>query len=134
MPQPGFVAPPINQDIVTVDNPLRFTSVWVVWLNSLIQRFTTHQVAFRLCTGDTQIALADTTLWFVIQTPAKCTLLDPTQIQGRILYIKNDATSGDVVTMAAALNRLIDNAAADTYLLNPGDALTVQSNGTNWIV
>lgn len=132
--QLGFIAPPVNQDIVTMENPRRFTNIWVIWLNSLIKRFTIHEVAFRLCTGDTQVTLADCSLWFSIQASAKCTLLNASQVQGRIFYIKNDALSGDTVTMAAALNRLIDNAAADTFTLAAGQSLTLQSNGTNWNV
>lgn len=126
-----FQPAPIGQTLIESDG--KPTQPFRLWLNALYKRFLRLQPNLRLLTGNTMVALDDCTAWFIIQDAALCTLPDPTQIQGQIFIIKNDATSTSTVTMAATLDRLIDNLAASTYVLSPGNTLLVQSDGTNWI-
>jgi hypothetical protein len=51
-----------------------------------------------------------------------------------VFHVKNLATSTETVTLACTRNLLIDNAAGSTYTLAPGNAISVQSSGTGWIV
>jgi hypothetical protein len=60
------------------------------------------------------------------------TLLDATGVKGRIFNIKNSGAG--VITINTTSSQTIDGAASGILTLAQYDNMTVQSNGTNWII
>ncbi len=106
--------------------------VWIGWFTDIWNAINADTPSVRSVTASTTIDPGDSTVVFVIAAPTTATLPDATAVPGKLLIIKNDATSTDVVTLAGP--SLIDNAAASTVTLANGNAITLQSDGTNWIV
>jgi len=130
--QTTFQPPPVGQLIDTKTGMA--TQPFLLWLNLAAQRFLFERTNFMLVTGNYQVQLNDCTMRAIITAPATVTLPDPTDTQGQFYFIKNDVTSTASVTLAAALNRLIDNAPASNIVLTNGQCVIVQSDGTNWII
>jgi hypothetical protein len=92
--------------------------------------------AFRTSGVSTGLTASDYTLYFVITFggPALCPLPPTTPPAGQIFVIKNAAASMSNVTLQAANKQTIDGAAATSYVLAPGNCLTIQSDGTNYLL
>lgn len=130
--QTTFQPPPVGALIDTKTGMA--TQPFLLWLNLAAQRFLYERTNFVLVTGDYTVQLNDCTMRAVITVAAIVTLPNATDVQGQFYFIKNDVTSMASVTLAAKLDRLIDNAPASSIVLTNGQCIIVQSDGTNWIV
>lgn len=89
----------------------------------------------RFFTSSTAAASTDKTLVFTGSSAATVTLPDATTCTGRVYTIKNASAASPlpVLTIATTASQTIDGAAS--WLLNDNkEVLTVESDGSNWII
>ena len=91
---------------------------------------------YRSFTGNTMVVNTDHTIVFNGLTNAAVTLPDAGSCIGRIYQIKNASTAPvtPIVTILAATGQDIDGCASGLLLQNFNQAVTIQSNGTGWII
>lgn len=89
----------------------------------------------RTFTGSTTAASTDKTLMFTGTSAATVTLPDATICTGRVYTIKNASTASPlpVLTIAATSSQTIDGSTTWTLGDNK-EVLTVESDGSNWII
>lgn len=91
-------------------------------------------VNVRRVTQSAYVQASDHTLVFLVSSAAICTLPNCRAASGAVFSIKNDAGSGAAVTLNSVGNETVDGAAANTISLAAGGAITLQSDGTNWLI
>lgn len=127
-----FTAPPSGQ---IVDSTGLATQRMQIWLNALYKRFLIQRTNVTPISSNYAINLSDSTIQATLMqpTPVVATLPDPSQIQGHVIDIKNDATSVSTISLKATGNALIDNTPPSSVVLAPGQSITLKSDGTNWM-
>ncbi len=93
---------------------------------SVLGQRTVTQSAYMLAT--------DHTIIFFITAAARCTLPNCRQNAGQTFSVKCRADSTNSVTLNSQGNETVDGAAATTIVLAAGKAITLQSDGQNWII
>ncbi len=91
-------------------------------------------LGIRRVTQSAYMLATDHTIIFLITAAARCTLPNCRLSQGQTYSVKCDAASTNSVTLNSQGNELVDNAAATTITLAAGKAITLQSDGQNWII
>lgn len=91
-------------------------------------------VNVRRVTQSAYLQLSDHTLIFLVSGAAICTLPNCRAAAGAVFSVKNDAGSGAAVTLNSVGNETVDGAAANTISLSAAGAVTIQSDGTNWLI
>lgn len=103
--------------------------------NSTLDVRGSISTSYRAFTANTTASTTDNVLVFTGTSACTVTLPDATTIAGRTYRIKNASTTGPVpvVTVATTSSQTIDGGA--TWLLdNSYEAVTVVSNGANWVI
>ncbi len=103
--------------------------------NSTLDVRGSMSLNYRAFTASTTAATTDNVLVFTGTSACTVTLPDATTCVGRTYRIKNASTTGPVpiVTVATTSSQTIDGNA--TWLLdNSYEAVTVMSNGANWVI
>lgn len=89
----------------------------------------------RVVQTSTHLTPADTTILAILTAPAVMILPDAAACPGKIFYLKNDQTSGDDFTLGTyKLHQTVDRQDPGSFTVLPEHAITVQSDGQNWIV
>ncbi len=91
-------------------------------------------LAVRRVTQSAYMLATDYTIIFLITAAANCTLPNCRASQGQTYTVKCDAASTNSVTLNSQGNETVDGAAATTITLAAGKAITIQSDGQNWII
>ncbi len=91
-------------------------------------------LGIRRVTQSAYMLSTDHTIIFLITAAARCTLPNCRLSQGQTYSVKCDAGSTNSVTLNSQGNELVDGAAATTIVLAAGKAITLQSDGQNWII
>lgn len=127
-----FTAQPVGQ---LIDESGSATQRFLIWLNTLFKRFLIIRANLVQVSSNYRMQLNDCTIQCLLKqpNPIVLTLPDPTQIQGQVYFIKNDAISVSTASLAATGNALVDNAAPSSVVLAPGQVVVLESDGTNWI-
>lgn len=91
-------------------------------------------LSVRRVTQSAYMLATDYTIIFLITAATRCTLPNCRFSQGQTYSVKCDAASTNSVTLNSQGNELVDGAAATTITLAAGKAITLQSDGQNWII
>lgn len=91
-------------------------------------------LSVRRVTKSSYLTLADYAVIFLVASAAIATLPNCREAAGQILCVKCDAGSSAALTLNSVGNETIDGLAASSISLNAGQAITLQSDGQNWII
>lgn len=91
-------------------------------------------LSIRQVTQSAYMLATDYTLLFLVTGAAICTLPNCRASAGQVFAVKNSAGSGAAVTLNSVGNETVDGAAASTISLSAGKAITLQSDGSNWVI
>lgn len=115
-------------------NEGRTSQSWSGWFTQLYWRFFYQRLSVRTANGSTTLTKQDATIIANISAQALWTLPDAIQIRGQVYTLKNDKWSKDIVVLNSPTNQTVDRQTANQVILHPGDSLTIQSDGANWII
>jgi hypothetical protein len=108
-------------------------STWSLTKGSMSLLSSSANTSVRAVTGNTSITTTDGTIKATVTSLSTLTLHDPA-LSFKPHTIKNSATSTANLIIARYASEKIEGTAADLQFVYPGQAVTIQSDGTDWIV